>query len=72
MLGIKLNMHNLRHTFGKAKSYIGNVYGKTKGMLGDLDSGVRAMKDVYSIASPAMGSIFGQHLEEGHQFVTNA
>jgi hypothetical protein len=36
-------------------AYMGNVYGKTKGMLSDLDSGVRAMKDVYSIASPALG-----------------
>ena len=72
MLGIKLNMHNLRHTCGKAKSYIGNVYGKTKGMLGHLDSCVKALKDVYSIASPAMGSLFGQHFEEGNKYVTKA
>jgi hypothetical protein len=72
MLGSRINMHSLRHTFGKAKAYIGNVYGKTKGMLGDLDSGVRAMKDVYSIASPAMGSLFGKHFEEGNKHVTNA
>lgn len=72
MLGIKLNMNNLRHTFGKAKSYIGNVYGKTKGMLGDLDSGVKAMKDIYSIASPAMGNVFGKHFEEGNKYVTKA
>ena len=49
-----------------------DVYGETKGMLGDLDSGVRAMKDVYSIASPALGSLFGQHFEEGNEHVTNA
>ena len=72
MLGSRINIHALRHSFGKAKSYIGNVYGKTKGMLGDLDSGVRAMKDVYSIASPAMGSLFGQHFEEGNKHVRTA
>ena len=72
MLGSRINMHSLRHTFGKAKSFIGNVYGKTKGMLGDLDSGVRVMKDVYNIASPAMGSLFGKHFEEGNKQVTHA
>ncbi len=70
MLGAKLNLHNLRHTFGKARSYIGHVYGKTKGMLSDLDSGVRAMKDVYSVASPAMGSLFGKHFDEANKYVT--
>ena len=69
---MKLNIHNLRHTFGKAKSYIGNVYGKTKGMLGDLDSGVKAMNDVYSVASPALNSLFGQHFEETNKYVTKA
>ena len=72
MLGGRINVHTLRNSFGKARSYIGNVYGKTKGLLSDLDSGVRAMKDVYSIASPAMGSLFGEHFEEGNKYVTKA
>ena len=72
MLGNKLNINNLRQTFGKAKRYLGHVYGKTEGMLGDVDSGVRAMKEVYSIASPAMGSLFGKHFEETNKYVTKA
>ena len=47
MIGIKVNRHTVRHAFNKTKSFVGRAYNQTKGMLSELDSGVRMAKDIH-------------------------
>ena len=47
MIGVKMNRHTIRHAFNKTKSFVGRAYNQTKGMLSELDAGVRMAKDIY-------------------------
>ena len=59
MFGSKLNAQSLRSMVSSTKSHIGNAYGFTKNFLGNIDSTVRTMKDIYSIASPVIEEVLG-------------
>ena len=59
MFGSKLNAQSLRSMVRNTKSHIGNAYGFTKNFLGNIDSTVRTMKDIYSIASPVIEEVLG-------------
>ena len=59
MFGSKLNAQSLRSMVSKTKSHIGNAYGFTKNFLGNIDSTVRTMKDIYSIAQPVLEDVLG-------------
>lgn len=71
MLG-KLNRHNIKTAFHKTKGFVGRAYGRTKGFLSDLDSGIRIAKDIYSIASGPMESMLGENFSKGNKYVMNA
>ena len=49
MIGVKMNRHTIRHAFNKTKSFVGRAYNQTKGMLSELDAGVRMAKDIYIV-----------------------
>ena len=72
MIGLKLNRHNIRHAFNKTKNVVGKAYNFTKGMLSDLDSGVRMAKDIYGIASGPMESMLGEDFKKANKYVMNA
>ena len=59
MFGSKLNAQSLRSMISNTKSHIGNAYGFTKNFLGNIDSTVRTMKDIYSIAQPVLEDVLG-------------
>ena len=59
MFGSKLNTQTLRSMVSNTKSHIGNAYGFTKSFLGNIDSTVKTMKDIYSIASPVIEEVLG-------------
>ena len=59
MFGSKLNAQSLRSMVSKTKTHLGNAYGFTKNFLGNIDSTVRTMKDIYSIASPVIDEVLG-------------
>ena len=59
MFGSKLNAQSLRSMVSNTKSHIGNAYGFTKNFLGNIDSTVITMKDIYSIASPVLEDVLG-------------
>ena len=46
MFGTKLTSNSLRSMISNTKSHIGNAYGFTKNLLGNIDSTVRTMKDI--------------------------
>ena len=72
MLGLKLNRQTLRHAYHKTKNFIGKAYSHTKGMLSDLDMGVRVARDIYSIASGPMEALLGENYKKGNKYVMNA
>ena len=72
MIGVKMNRHTIRHAFNKTKSFVGRAYNQTKGMLSELDAGVRMAKDIYSIASGPMESMLGENFKKGNKYVMNA
>jgi len=55
----KLNSNTIRQGFKKGKAFLGNAYHKTKSFLGDVDSGVKLAKDIFSILQPAAKSLLG-------------
>ena len=70
MFGSKLNAQSLRSMVSKTKSHIGNAYGFTKNFLGNIDSTVRTMKDIYSIASPVLDEVLGSSATtKGNKFI---
>ena len=72
MIGLRLDKRTIRQAFSKSRNFIGQTYSKTKGMLSDLDLGVKVAKEMYSIASPAMESILGENFTKGNKYVMNA
>ena len=72
MLGLKLNRQTLRNAYHKTKTFIGQAYHHTKGMLSDLDMGVRVARDLYSITSGPMESLIGENYSKGNKYVMNA
>ena len=70
MFGSKLNTQTLRSMVSNTKSHIGNAYGFTKSFLGNIDSTVRTMKDIYSIASPVLDEVLGSSATtKGNKFI---
>ena len=59
MFGTKLTSNSLRSMVRKTKSHIGNAYGFTKHFLGNIDSTVKTMKDIFSIAQPVLEDVLG-------------
>ena len=55
----KLNSNMIRQGFKQGKAFLGKAYHKTKSFLGDVDSGVRLAKDIFSILQPAAKSLLG-------------
>ena len=73
MLGLKLNRHSMRRAYNNSKRYLGNAYHHTKGLLGDIDSGVRTAKELYSIAQPLISSLMSQKdFQKGNTHVIKA
>ena len=72
MLGLKLNRQTLRHAYHKTKNFIGQAYANTKGMLSDLDIGVRVARDIYSTLSGPMEAVLGENYKKGNKYVMNA
>ena len=72
MIGLKLNRQTLRHAYHKTKNFIGQAYAHTKGMLSDLDSGMRMAKDIYSIAREPLESMLGNDFKKANKYVMNA
>lgn len=60
MFGVKLNKHTFRQAIGKAKNIAGNVYLNTKNVLGDIDTGIKSAKKIYSIVSPILETAVGK------------
>jgi len=54
----------IRH-FNKAKDFIGNAYHHTKNFLGDVDQGVRTIKNIYGAVSPILES-YGVNTNNKH------
>ena len=61
----KLNSNTLRQGFKQGKAFLGNAYHKTKSFLGDVDSGVRLAKAIFSILQPASKALLG-NTNAGH------
>ena len=61
----KLNGNTIRQGFKQGKAFLGNVYHETKSFLGDVDSGVRLAKDIFSILQPASKALLG-NTNAGH------
>ena len=59
MLGIKLNRNSIRDAINKSKNIVGKAYSTTKTFLGDIDSGIKTAKQIYSIVSPTLNSLLG-------------
>ena len=49
----KLNRNTIRQRFKQGKVFLGNAYHKTKNFLGDVDSGVRLAKHIFSMLQSA-------------------
>ena len=69
---MKLNRQTLWHAYHKTKNFVGQAYNHTKGMLSDLDMGVRVARDIYSIASGPMEALLGENYKKGNKYVMNA
>ena len=52
----KITKQQVAHHFNKAKNFLGNAYHHTKKFLGDVDSGVKNLKTIYSVVSPILES----------------
>jgi hypothetical protein len=52
----KITKQQVAHHFNKAKIFLGNAYNHTKNFLGDVDSGVKNLKTIYSVVSPILES----------------
>ena len=72
MIGLKINRHTVRQAFNKTKNIVGQAYNHTKGMLSDLDSGVKMAKDIYGIASGTLESMLGDDFKKANKYVMNA
>jgi len=72
MLGLKLNRQTIRQAYNKSKRFLGNAYSQTKGILGDVDSGIRNAKALYSITSPLISRLLGEDFEKGNAHVMKA
>ena len=72
MIGLKLNRNTIRQAYSKTKHFLGSAYNQTKGMLSDLDMGVRVAKDIYSVASGPLESLLGENFTKGNKYVMNA
>lgn len=52
----KITKQQVHHHFNRAKDFLGNAYHQSKKFLGDIDSGVRTFKNIYSIVAPVLDS----------------
>ena len=52
----KITRHQVNHHFNRAKDFLGNAYHHSKRVLGDIDSGVKTFKNIYSIVAPVLDS----------------
>lgn len=55
MLG-KISKRQVNHHFNRVKDFIGNAYNHSKKFLGDIDTGVKTFKNIYSIVAPVLDS----------------
>ena len=55
MLG-KISKRQVNHHFNRVKDFIGNAYNHSKQFLGDIDTGVKTFKNIYSIVAPVLDS----------------
>ena len=70
MFASKLNAQSLRSMVSNTKSHIGNAYGFTKKFLGNIDATVKAMTNIYSIASPVIEEVLGSKATvSGNKFI---
>lgn len=52
----KITKQQVHHHFNRAKDFLGNAYNQSKKFLGDIDSGVKTFKNIYSIVAPVLDS----------------
>ena len=61
MLGQKITRNNMRTLFNNVKHGIHRGYHTTKKFLGDVDSGVRIAKELYTTLEPLISAVAGTH-----------
>ena len=72
MFGVKLTRNSIREAVNKTKDVIGNTYRTTKQIFGDVDTGIRAAKTIYSVAAPLISDLLGINYEQTNKHVMNA
>ena len=68
MIG-KMTKHHVARGLHHAKNFLGQTYHNTRNMLGNVDQGVRAFKQVYGAVAPVLES-YG--VPTGHKQVMKA
>ena len=61
----KITKQQVAHHFTKAKNFLGTAYHNTKNFLGDVDSGIKNLKTIYSVVSPVLES-YGMNTGNKH------
>ena len=61
MIGQKLNSRNLAHVFNNVKQHVAAGYHHTKRFFGNVDHGVRTLKEIYRHIEPLIQEYAGDH-----------
>lgn len=69
MFGTKITRSSVRDVLNKTKNIVGNTYKQTKQLFGDIDTGVRAAKIIYSVASPFISHLLGTDFEHANKYI---
>ena len=66
----KISKKTINHHLNRVKYFIGNAHNHSKRFLGDVDTGVRTFKNIYSIVSPILDS-YGVNAS-GNKYINKA
>jgi len=69
MFGTKFTRNSIRDVFNKTKNVIGNTYKQTKQIFGDIDTGIRAAKTIYSAAAPLISDLLGTDFDNVNKHI---
>jgi len=69
MFGTKFTRNSIRQVFHKTKEMIGNTYTTTKQIFGDIDTGIRAAKTIYSAAAPLISDLLGTDFDNVNKHI---
>ena len=69
MFGTKITRSSVRDVLNKTKDVVGNTYKQTKQLFGDIDTGVRAAKMIYSVAAPLISDLLGTDFDNVNKHI---